>query len=260
MNARPTKITIETSDINLYRSAVDEIQSRDGTLLSLFGGQYRVTDISSNFEGWLQAQIVLYEVVSQAADCRKFGSFEPKGLKDFSDSEILEEAALRMKAQRQTDDLAKARELRGSIGWPRFARSTADKGLEFIPALAGPTETSMLLERIELYRNVKGVDLAFPIFLEGAVAQKSAQGAWHFIEPAPLASKEESALTPEPSPSRGIVFDYREPKAKPEEPEEAELVCLTCEGGGWECYGIGIGDPHFRECTKCHNPKNRPSP
>lgn len=37
-------------------------------------------------------------------------------------------------------------------------------------------------------------------------------------------------------------------------------TCPTCEGGGWECYGIGIGDPHFRECLTCHNPEGHPQP
>jgi hypothetical protein len=38
------------------------------------------------------------------------------------------------------------------------------------------------------------------------------------------------------------------------------IACESCEDGGWECYGIGIGDPHFQECTKCGNPKGLPSP
>lgn len=37
-------------------------------------------------------------------------------------------------------------------------------------------------------------------------------------------------------------------------------VCPKCEGGGWECYGIGQGDPHFRECDFCHNPEDHPCP
>lgn len=48
-----------------------------------------------------------------------------------------------------------------------------------------------------------------------------------------------------------------------EDPEFAEVeqaACPMCEGGGWEAYGIGSGDPHFRECTLCHNPKGHPSP
>lgn len=36
--------------------------------------------------------------------------------------------------------------------------------------------------------------------------------------------------------------------------------CDVCDDGGWEMYGIGRGDPHFRECPKCHNPHNYPCP
>jgi hypothetical protein len=39
-----------------------------------------------------------------------------------------------------------------------------------------------------------------------------------------------------------------------------EPVCDSCEGGGWECYGLGFGDPHFRECSKCGNPNGEPCP
>ena len=31
--------------------------------------------------------------------------------------------------------------------------------------------------------------------------------------------------------------------------------CKVCFGVGWECYGTGAGDPHFRECGACHNPE-----
>lgn len=31
--------------------------------------------------------------------------------------------------------------------------------------------------------------------------------------------------------------------------------CDNCDDSGWEMYGIGYMDPHFRECTKCRNPK-----
>jgi hypothetical protein len=33
-----------------------------------------------------------------------------------------------------------------------------------------------------------------------------------------------------------------------------------CDGGGWECYGLGYADPHFRECRKCGNPEGHMSP
>ena len=37
-------------------------------------------------------------------------------------------------------------------------------------------------------------------------------------------------------------------------------VCPKCEGGGWECYGLGFGDPHFRVCDLCGNPEDFPCP
>ena len=37
-------------------------------------------------------------------------------------------------------------------------------------------------------------------------------------------------------------------------------VCAACEGGGWECYGIGHHGPHFRVCESCGNPEGLPSP
>ncbi len=43
-----------------------------------------------------------------------------------------------------------------------------------------------------------------------------------------------------------------EPTARP--------VCETCEDGGWEMYGTGRGDPHFRPCPACLNPEGHPSP
>lgn len=43
---------------------------------------------------------------------------------------------------------------------------------------------------------------------------------------------------------------------------EAELseVCPTCENSGWECYGLGFGDPHHRTCQDCGNPESLPCP
>jgi len=43
-------------------------------------------------------------------------------------------------------------------------------------------------------------------------------------------------------------------------PAPDEPACPACEGGGWECYGIGRGDPHFRECQVCHNPNGLECP
>jgi len=37
-------------------------------------------------------------------------------------------------------------------------------------------------------------------------------------------------------------------------------VCSNCEGSGWECYGIGRGDPHFRVCPECGNPEGYECP
>lgn len=37
-------------------------------------------------------------------------------------------------------------------------------------------------------------------------------------------------------------------------------VCSECEGGGWTAYGLGQGDPHFRECESCYNPEGHPCP
>lgn len=37
-------------------------------------------------------------------------------------------------------------------------------------------------------------------------------------------------------------------------------ICPECEGCGWIAYGIGVGDPHFRECDACHNPEDLPRP
>lgn len=42
--------------------------------------------------------------------------------------------------------------------------------------------------------------------------------------------------------------------------EGGTLDCPACEGGGWEGYGTGSGDPHFRECPRCHNVHRSPSP
>jgi len=37
-------------------------------------------------------------------------------------------------------------------------------------------------------------------------------------------------------------------------------VCPNCEGGGWEHYGLGFGDPHFRVCSECGNPEGLDCP
>lgn len=39
-----------------------------------------------------------------------------------------------------------------------------------------------------------------------------------------------------------------------------EYFCPECEGDGWVAYGIGKGDPHFKECETCGNPNNQKSP
>lgn len=43
-------------------------------------------------------------------------------------------------------------------------------------------------------------------------------------------------------------------------PVETERECPKCFDSGWECYGIGRGDPHFRLCDECYNPKGHPCP
>lgn len=43
-------------------------------------------------------------------------------------------------------------------------------------------------------------------------------------------------------------------------PDYVPPECDRCEGGGWECYGLGYNDPHFRVCQKCGNPKGLPCP
>lgn len=47
------------------------------------------------------------------------------------------------------------------------------------------------------------------------------------------------------------------PKASTPEPEPE---CEKCFGAGWECYGLGHNDPHFRVCDACGNPEGYPSP
>ncbi len=59
-----------------------------------------------------------------------------------------------------------------------------------------------------------------------------------------------------------MSFDFIAKKfAMPVRDDDLEVkYCDACEDGGWECYGIGFGDPHFRECPECGNPKGYPSP
>lgn len=51
-----------------------------------------------------------------------------------------------------------------------------------------------------------------------------------------------------------------EKAAFPVEGDVTVAVCLACEGGGWEMYGLGCGDPHFRPCEVCGNPEDHPCP
>ena len=55
-----------------------------------------------------------------------------------------------------------------------------------------------------------------------------------------------------------MKFGRRKPEPEPE--PEPERVCSSCEGGGWEYYGLGWGDPHFRVCRECLNPEGLPCP
>lgn len=54
-------------------------------------------------------------------------------------------------------------------------------------------------------------------------------------------------------------FDDIDRQYRAKQPE-AEPECEKCFGSGWECYGIGHHDPHFRKCDVCHNPEGLPSP
>jgi hypothetical protein len=49
-------------------------------------------------------------------------------------------------------------------------------------------------------------------------------------------------------------------EVRPSQAQRDEELCAACEGGGWECYGLGYCDPHFRECTVCGNPDGLPCP
>ncbi|OKO87569.1 hypothetical protein AC629_13590 [Bradyrhizobium sp. NAS80.1] len=62
--------------------------------------------------------------------------------------------------------------------------------------------------------------------------------------------------------SESIITDFasigshlREIEGEPPAP-----TCKACEDGGWEMYGTGHMDPHFRECSVCGNPKGLPCP
>lgn len=58
----------------------------------------------------------------------------------------------------------------------------------------------------------------------------------------------------------GIAARLAEIKQAEGHATEEETVCATCDGGGWECYGIGRNDPHFKVCETCGNPEGLPSP
>jgi hypothetical protein len=55
-------------------------------------------------------------------------------------------------------------------------------------------------------------------------------------------------------------FDAIRKAMSPETAEDEETFCETCYDSGWICYGIGVGDPHFRLCEECFNPKELPCP
>lgn len=52
----------------------------------------------------------------------------------------------------------------------------------------------------------------------------------------------------------------RELAARGDVDSALKLACSECEDGGWIMYGIGVGDPHFRPCDACGNPKGLLSP
>lgn len=41
---------------------------------------------------------------------------------------------------------------------------------------------------------------------------------------------------------------------------QVDRECPICGDTGWEAYGIGHMDPHFRECESCGNPEGKRSP
>jgi hypothetical protein len=59
-----------------------------------------------------------------------------------------------------------------------------------------------------------------------------------------------------------IVNDFKAIAERLKKPNDrVERQCPTCgDGDGWVCYATGRGDPHFRECGECFNPKGRRSP
>jgi hypothetical protein len=58
-----------------------------------------------------------------------------------------------------------------------------------------------------------------------------------------------------------MSFDFIDIKFKRKAPEpDPEPYCSSCENGGWECYGLGRHDPHFRVCQVCGNPDDLPCP
>jgi hypothetical protein len=62
---------------------------------------------------------------------------------------------------------------------------------------------------------------------------------------------------------KSIIFDHDAigtEMVKIKRGSEPEVTCEACEDGGWEMFGLGINDPHFRICPKCGNPNNHPCP
>lgn len=59
-----------------------------------------------------------------------------------------------------------------------------------------------------------------------------------------------------------IIADFAEiaKRARELRAPQPDPVCPKCEGGGWTAYGLGRGDPHFRECQTCGNPGGHRSP
>lgn len=60
-----------------------------------------------------------------------------------------------------------------------------------------------------------------------------------------------------------IDRQFQRPKfiAREAPEEEPKRECPACFDSGWIAYGTGsIGDPHFMECDKCHNPEDIPCP
>jgi hypothetical protein len=210
----PTKITIETTDIALYQSAVSEFQSqhRHGAeAMYLFGRQYLVAATDFNYcsqSGGIAAKIELIE--------RPDGGVESSGgnikstdvcLKGMSDSALLYELSLRaaLRSSRKPTpvadrvvavDFAQLPDTVEHDDW-QFDSSAKLKLVAFDYA-----ETLQIPLRRALGQWLTEDASLLDTFLDTSPSYR----AMEELEPKP-------EVTPPSEPSsQGIVFDYREPK------------------------------------------------